>query len=223
VLTQAGPEIGVASTKAFTAQLAALSLLAVKLGRLRGTLSAEGARQHLAQLAELPRRMEAALQCEPAVREVARELLGARDCLFLGRGPMHPVALEGALKLKEVSYVHAEGYAGGEMKHGPIALIDEQMPVLVLAPRQPRPAYEKLLGNVEEVRARGGKVIAVIEADDAHLSRLAHHVIRIPSAPALLAPMVAAIPLQLLAYHSAELRGRDMDQPRNLAKSVTVE
>ncbi|MCK8502588.1 MULTISPECIES: glutamine--fructose-6-phosphate transaminase (isomerizing) [Myxococcus] len=223
VLTNAGPEIGVASTKAFTTQLVALYLLAVKLGRMRGTLSVKAAQEHLTHLTEIPKMIEDVLKCEPAVKRVAREFMNAQDFLFLGRGPMHPVALEGALKLKEISYIHAEGYAGGEMKHGPIALIDEKMPVVVIAPKQPHVAYEKIIGNVEEVRARGGKVIAVIDEDDKQVDGLADHVIRIPAACALLAPVVATIPLQLLAYHVAEMRGNDVDQPRNLAKSVTVE
>ncbi|AKF80011.1 glucosamine--fructose-6-phosphate aminotransferase (isomerizing) [Myxococcus fulvus] len=223
VLTNAGPEIGVASTKAFTTQLVALYLLAVKLGRMRGTLSVQAAQEHLTHLTEIPKMIEEVLKCEPAVKRVAREFMNAQDFLFLGRGPMHPVALEGALKLKEISYIHAEGYAGGEMKHGPIALIDEKMPVVVIAPKQPHVAYEKIIGNVEEVRARGGKVIAVIDEDDKMVDGLADHVIRIPAACALLAPVVATIPLQLLAYHVAEMRGNDVDQPRNLAKSVTVE
>ncbi|MFY1824710.1 glutamine--fructose-6-phosphate transaminase (isomerizing) [Myxococcus fulvus] len=223
VLTNAGPEIGVASTKAFTTQLVALYLLAVKLGRMRGTLSVKAAQEHLTHLTEIPKMIEDVLKCEPTVKRVAREFMNAQDFLFLGRGPMHPVALEGALKLKEISYIHAEGYAGGEMKHGPIALIDEKMPVVVIAPKQPHVAYEKIIGNVEEVRARGGKVIAVIDEDDKMVDGLADHVIRIPAACALLAPVVATIPLQLLAYHVAEMRGNDVDQPRNLAKSVTVE
>ncbi|MBZ4414902.1 glutamine--fructose-6-phosphate transaminase (isomerizing) [Myxococcus sp. RHSTA-1-4] len=223
VLTNAGPEIGVASTKAFTTQLVALYLLAVKLGRMRGTLTVQAAQEHLTHLAQIPKMIEDVLKCEPQVKKVAREFMSAQDFLFLGRGPMHPVALEGALKLKEISYIHAEGYAGGEMKHGPIALIDEKMPVVVIAPKQPHVAYEKIIGNIEEVRARGGKVIAVIDEDDAHVAGLADHVIRIPAASALLAPVVATIPLQLLAYHVAEMRGNDVDQPRNLAKSVTVE
>ncbi len=223
VLTNAGPEIGVASTKAFTTQLVALYLLAVKLGRMRGTLSVQAAQEHLTHLTEIPKMIEDVLKCEPTVKRVAREFMNSQDFLFLGRGPMHPVALEGALKLKEISYIHAEGYAGGEMKHGPIALIDEKMPVVVIAPKQPHVAYEKIIGNIEEVRARGGKVIAVIDEDDAHVASLADHVIRIPPASALLAPVVATIPLQLLAYHVAEMRGNDVDQPRNLAKSVTVE
>ncbi|MDY7231796.1 glutamine--fructose-6-phosphate transaminase (isomerizing) [Hyalangium rubrum] len=223
VLTNAGPEIGVASTKAFTTQLVTLYMLAVKLGRMRGTLTVKAAQEHLTHLTEIPKMIEDVLKCEASVKRVAREFMNSQDFLFLGRGPMHPVALEGALKLKEISYIHAEGYAGGEMKHGPIALIDEKMPVVVIAPKQPHVAYEKIIGNIEEVRARGGKVIAVIDEDDSHVAGLADHVIRIPPACALLAPVVATIPLQLLAYHVAEMRGNDVDQPRNLAKSVTVE
>ncbi|PTL83553.1 glutamine--fructose-6-phosphate transaminase (isomerizing) [Vitiosangium sp. GDMCC 1.1324] len=223
ILTNAGPEIGVASTKAFTTQLVGLYLLAVKLGRMRGTLTVKAAQEHLTLLTEIPKMIEDVLKCEASVKRVAREFMSSQDFLFLGRGPMHPVALEGALKLKEISYIHAEGYAGGEMKHGPIALIDEKMPVVIIAPKQPHVAYEKIIGNIEEVRARGGKVIAIIDEDDAHVASLADHVIRIPAASALLAPVVATIPLQLLAYHVADLRGNDVDQPRNLAKSVTVE
>jgi len=223
VLTNAGPEIGVASTKAFTTQLAALYLLAVKLGRLRGTLDVQRAQELLTQLTEIPKRVEEALHCETAVKRIARTYERAQDFLFLGRGPMYPVALEGALKLKEISYIHAEGYAGGEMKHGPIALIDERLPVVVLAPREPPVPYGKIAGNVEEVRARGGKVIAVVDEEDTAVASLADDLIRLPASPALLAPIVSAIPLQLLAYHVADLRGTDVDQPRNLAKSVTVE
>jgi glutamine---fructose-6-phosphate transaminase (isomerizing) len=223
ILTNAGPEIGVASTKAFTTQLVGLYLLAVKLGRMRGTLTVKAAQEHLTALTEVPKMIEDVLKCEPSVKRVAREFMGAQDFLFLGRGPMHPVALEGALKLKEISYIHAEGYAGGEMKHGPIALIDEKMPVVIIAPKQPHVAYEKIIGNIEEVRARGGKVIAIIDEDDTHVATLADHIIRIPAASALLAPVVATIPMQLLSYHVADLRGNDVDQPRNLAKSVTVE
>jgi glucosamine--fructose-6-phosphate aminotransferase (isomerizing) len=223
ILTNAGPEIGVASTKAFTTQLVGLYLLAVKLGRMRGTLSVKAAQEHLTALTGVPKMIEDVLKCEPSVKRVSREFMNAQDFLFLGRGPMHPVALEGALKLKEISYIHAEGYAGGEMKHGPIALIDEKMPVVIIAPKQPQVAYEKIIGNIEEVRARGGKVIAIIDEDDTHVASLADHVIRIPAASALLAPVVATIPMQLLSYHVADLRGNDVDQPRNLAKSVTVE
>jgi glucosamine--fructose-6-phosphate aminotransferase (isomerizing) len=223
VLTTAGPEIGVASTKAFTTQLAALFLMAVKLGRLRGTLDVGRAQELLTQITEIPKRVEEALHCESAVKRIARTYQTAQDFLFLGRGPMHPVALEGALKLKEISYIHAEGYAGGEMKHGPIALIDEKLPVVVLAPREPRVPYENIVGNVEEVRARGGKVIAVVDEEDTQVASLADDVIRLPASSALLGPIVTAVPLQLLAYHVADLRGTDVDQPRNLAKSVTVE
>ncbi|MHB8878342.1 MAG: glutamine--fructose-6-phosphate transaminase (isomerizing), partial [Myxococcaceae bacterium] len=223
LLTNAGPEIGVASTKAFTTQLVALYLLGVKLGRLRGHLPKEVAQDLLTQVTALPKLLECVLQTESEVKAIARTFQQANDFLFLGRGPMYPVALEGALKLKEISYVHAEGYAGGEMKHGPIALIDEHMPVVVIAPKLPPVAYEKILGNIEEVRARGGKVIAVIDEDDQHVRGLADHTIPIPPASALLAPIIATVPLQLLAYHMADLRGTDVDQPRNLAKSVTVE
>jgi glucosamine--fructose-6-phosphate aminotransferase (isomerizing) len=223
VLTNAGPEIGVASTKAFTTQLIGLYMLAVKLGRATGALSTEAAREHLTHLSEVPKLIEEVLRTESRVKEVAKKFLHARDFLFLGRGPMFPVALEGALKLKEISYVHAEGYAGGEMKHGPIALIDEEMPVVVIAPREPKVHYEKIIGNIEEVRARGGKVIAVVERGDTHAGSLANEVIEMPASPALIAPIIATVPLQLLAYHMADLRGTDVDQPRNLAKSVTVE
>ncbi len=223
LLTNAGPEIGVASTKAFTTQLVALYLLAIKLGRMRGHLTQQQAQEHLTHLTQVPKLAEEVLKTEPLVKQIARTFVNAQDFLFLGRGPMHAVALEGALKLKEISYIHAEGYAGGEMKHGPIALIDEKLPVVVIAPKKPQVAYEKIVGNIEEVRARGGKVIAVIDEDDQHVRKLADHVIPIPPACALLAPVVATIPLQLLAYHVADLRGNDVDQPRNLAKSVTVE
>jgi len=221
LLTRAGPEIGVASTKAYTTQLAALYLLAVKLGRLRGALSSERAREHLEALRHLPSWMEQMIRQEAAVMPIARRCASARDVLFLGRGGQFPVALEGALKLKEISYIHAEGYAAGEMKHGPIALIDEQMPVVVLATKEP--AYEKTLGNMEEVRARGGHVYAVVTEGDTHAASLAEVALPVPPAPPLLAPLLSIIPLQFLAYHVADLKGTDVDQPRNLAKSVTVE
>jgi glucosamine--fructose-6-phosphate aminotransferase (isomerizing) len=221
LFTRAGPEIGVASTKAFTTQLAALFLLAVKLGRLRGTLSVEQAREQLEALRHLPKLMEQVVHSEAAVLPVARKCATARDVLFLGRGFQYPVALEGALKLKEISYIHAEGYAAGEMKHGPIALIDEQLPVVVLATREP--AYEKTLGNMEEVRARGGQVIAVVSEGDVHAASLAQLSLAVPEITPLLAPLLTIIPLQFLAYHVADLKGTDVDQPRNLAKSVTVE
>jgi glutamine---fructose-6-phosphate transaminase (isomerizing) len=219
--THAGPEIGVASTKAFTTQLAALFLLAVKLGRLRGTLTAEAAREHLEALVKLPKQMEHVLRQEPSVIPVAKRCASARDVLFLGRGSQFPVALEGALKLKEISYIHAEGYAAGEMKHGPIALIDEELPVVVLAVKEP--SYEKTLGNIEEVRARGGQVIAVVAEGDTHAASLATLALVVPSCAPLLAPLLTILPLQFLAYHVADLKGTDVDQPRNLAKSVTVE
>ncbi len=219
--THAGPEIGVASTKAYTTQLAALFLLAVKLGRLRGALTAEAARGQLEALRQIPLQMEQVIGQEPSVVPVARRCLQARDVLFLGRGTQFPVALEGALKLKEISYVHAEGYAAGEMKHGPIALIDESLPVVVLA--VPEPSYEKTLGNIEEVRARGGQVIAVVAEGDTRAAALASATLTVPRAPPLLAPLLTILPLQFLAYHVADLKGMDVDQPRNLAKSVTVE
>jgi len=219
--THAGPEIGVASTKAFTTQLAALFLLAVKLGRLRGTLTAEQAVGHLEALRQVPLWMEQVIRQEPAVMPLAKRCAQARDVLFLGRGGQYPVALEGALKLKEISYIHAEGYAAGEMKHGPIALIDENLPVVVLATKEP--AYEKTLGNMEEVRARGGQVYAVVSEGDTLAASLAQIALTVPAAPPLLTPLLSILPLQFLAYHVADLKGTDVDQPRNLAKSVTVE
>jgi glucosamine--fructose-6-phosphate aminotransferase (isomerizing) len=219
--THAGPEIGVASTKAFTTQLAALFLVAVKLGRLRGALSADDARTHLEALRQVPLWMERVILQEPAVMPIAKRCVQARDVLFLGRGASYPVALEGALKLKEISYIHAEGYAAGEMKHGPIALIDEQLPVVVLATKEP--AYEKTLGNMEEVRARGGQVFAVVSEGDVAAASLAQVALTVPLAPPLLVPLLSILPMQFLAYHVADLKGTDVDQPRNLAKSVTVE
>src|SRR5512142_2664228 len=221
LLTRAGPEIGVASTKAYTTQLAALFLLAVKLGRLRGALSADAGREHLDALRHVPAWMEQMIRQEAALMPVAKRCGSARDVLFLGRGAQFPVALEGAPKLKEISYIHAEGYAAGEMKHGPIALIDDQMPVVVLATKES--AYEKTLGNMEEVRARGGHVYAVVTEGDTHAASLAEVALPVPPAPPLLAPLLSIIPLQFLAYHVADLKGTDVDQPRNLAKSVTVE
>jgi glucosamine--fructose-6-phosphate aminotransferase (isomerizing) len=221
LFTRAGPEIGVASTKAFTTQLAGLFLLAIRLGRLRGTLSADQARELLEELRRVPSWMEQMVRQEAALMPVAKRCAAARDVLFLGRGSQFPVALEGALKLKEISYIHAEGYAAGEMKHGPIALIDEDLPVVILATREP--AYEKTLGNIEEVRARGGHVFAVVTEGDTHAASLAEVAITVPPAPPALVPLLSIIPLQFLAYHVADLKGTDVDQPRNLAKSVTVE
>jgi glutamine---fructose-6-phosphate transaminase (isomerizing) len=221
VYTHAGPEIGVASTKTFTATVTALHLLALHLGRVRGTLSAADGRARLQELLELPRLVETVLAHEEEVAELARRLAHHRDFLYLGRGWQYPVALEGALKLKELSYIHAEGYAGGEMKHGPIALIDEAMPVVALTP--PDASYDRMLANVEEVKARDGLLIALAAEDDCVIAGRAAHVLRVPAAPELLSPIVMSVPLQLLAYHVAVRRGCDVDQPRNLAKSVTVE
>jgi glucosamine--fructose-6-phosphate aminotransferase (isomerizing) len=225
LLTHAGPEIGVASTKAFTAQLVALSLLALHLGRLRGMLSPEACREHLAQLTRGPRHMELGLEREREVEDLSRDLSHARDFLYLGRGVNYPIALEGALKLKEISYIHAEGYPAGEMKHGPIALIDEDLPVVALCPAGR--VYEKMLSNVQEAKARGGRVIAVAAGGDPALRQLldgpGDALLEIPPCPELWSPFLTVIPLQLLAYHVALRAGRDVDQPRNLAKSVTVE
>ena len=224
LLTHAGPEIGVASTKAFTSQIVALSLLALHLGRLRGSLSAERCRALLHELAKVPHLMERTLLLSPQIEELARTLAQASDFLFLGRGINYPIALEGALKLKEISYIHAEGYPAGEMKHGPIALIDERLPVVALCP--PGRTYEKMLSNVQEVKARGGRVLAVAAEGDQQLAHVLepHDVLlQVPAVEELWSPLLMVVPLQLLAYHVAVRAGRDVDQPRNLAKSVTVE
>jgi len=228
LLTHAGPEIGVASTKAFTAQLTALVVLALYLGRTRGTLSAEAAQRFMAEFDRIPAKLETLLNREEEFEGLARRFYRARDFLYLGRGIHYPIALEGALKLKEISYIHAEGYPAGEMKHGPNALIDENLPVVVLAAHDPDdPAsvtrYEKTLSNLKEVKSRQGEVIVVANAGDTNVRDGADHVIEIPSAPELLLPILEVVPLQLLAYHIAVRRGCDVDQPRNLAKSVTVE
>jgi glucosamine--fructose-6-phosphate aminotransferase (isomerizing) len=219
--THAGPEISVASSKTFTATIVALYLLALWLGRRREALPAEEGRKHVLGLLELPRLMETVLEMEPEVATLAREVARYRNFLFLGRGIHYPIALEGALKLKELSYLHAEGYAAGEMKHGPIALIDETLPVIALTPRDG--TYERMMGNVEEVRARDGRVIAVAHEGDRDIGGKADHVVTVPPASDLLSPVLMVLPLQLLAYHVAVRLGRDVDQPRNLAKSVTVE
>ncbi len=219
--THAGPEISVASTKAFTTQLVALNLLALYLGQARGTLPEGAAADHLLALAHLSGLVEQVLALEPQIEEVARRYHRFRDFLYLGRGIQYPIALEGALKLKEISYIHAEGYPSGEMKHGPIALIDENLPVVAVAPRDE--VYEKLVSNLEEVKARDGKVIALCNEADQKIREVADEVFLLPSAPALLMPVLTVVPLQLLAYHIAVTRGCDVDQPRNLAKSVTVE
>jgi glucosamine--fructose-6-phosphate aminotransferase (isomerizing) len=219
--THAGPEIGVASTKCFTAQLAALLMLAVYLGRRNGALAKDAAREILQALVEVPQGIRHCLQRSDEALQIARQWHHARDMLFIGRGLGFPVALEGALKLKEISYAHAEGYAAGEMKHGPIALIDAEMPVVVVAPQDRQ--YEKTLSNLQEVMARDGKIIAVCTEGDERIASLATHVLSIPSASEVVLPLLTVIPLQLLAYHIADLKGTDVDQPRNLAKTVTVE
>jgi glucosamine--fructose-6-phosphate aminotransferase (isomerizing) len=221
IYTHAGPEIGVASTKAFVTQMLALNLLALFLGRRRGVMDAATVRAHLESLVLLPGVVEALIAQEAAVEAVAKRYFGARDFLYLGRGENFPIALEGALKLKEISYIHAEGYAAGEMKHGPIALIDEHMPVVVITPQGSH--YDKTSGNLQEVRARQGRVIAVATEGDEDILRFADDVIWVPPVAQELHPFVTTVPLQLLAYHVADLKGTDVDQPRNLAKSVTVE
>ena len=221
IYTHAGPEIGVASTKTFSATVAALYLLAVALGRDRGYLHAQDAQKRLEELSEMPLLMSETLALHEQVGPIAREIAPHANLLYLGRGPQHAVALEGALKLKEISYIHAEGYAAGEMKHGPIALIDERMPVVVLTPRDA--SYDRMVGNVEEIKARGGRVIAVCHRGDVEMTNRVTRVLEVPAAPDLLMPLLTTIPLQLLAYEVALIRGTDVDQPRNLAKSVTVE
>jgi glucosamine--fructose-6-phosphate aminotransferase (isomerizing) len=219
--THAGPEIGVASTKAFTTQLVALYLLALYLGRKRGRVSTGQCQEAIFDLAKLPKLMEKALDQNQRIRDIAREYSNAKDFLYLGRGINYPIALEGALKLKEISYIHAEGYPAGEMKHGPIALIDEHMPIVALANRGH--AFEKMLSNIEEVKTRRGIVIAFGDEKDDELASKADAFIPMPSCNPYLNPIILTIPLQLLAYHIGLLRGTDVDQPRNLAKSVTVE
>ena len=225
VYTHAGPEIGVASTKAFTSQLVALHLLAVYLGQIRGALTPDTARPHLDALTQLPLLLEQTLKCEPLTEEIARRFYQRSDFLYLGRGINYPIALEGALKLKEISYIHAEGYPAGEMKHGPIALIDEQMPVVTIAPNDH--VFEKMIGNVQEAKARGGSVVALTTQGQHGIRDLLNpaqdFLITVPSSHPLLTPVLMVVPLQLLAYHIAVRRGCDVDQPRNLAKSVTVE
>jgi glucosamine--fructose-6-phosphate aminotransferase (isomerizing) len=219
--THAGPEIGVASTKAFTTQLIGIALLAVHLGRRTGSLSAEKARVLLNELVQLPNKMRDVVEQGAHLQVLARRYGQAHGFLFLGRGPQYPIALEGALKLKEISYIHAEGYAAGEMKHGPIALIDDQLPVVVLCPKGP--SYEKTVSNLAEVRARQGKVLAIATRGDSEIGSHADDVVLVPETALELQPMLTVLPLQLLSYYVADLKGTDVDQPRNLAKSVTVE
>jgi glucosamine--fructose-6-phosphate aminotransferase (isomerizing) len=220
--TLAGPEIGVASTKAFTTQLVVLACFAIAVARARGAIDAAQEAALSSALTEVPSRASDVLNHDERIQEIAQALIEARDVLYLGRGTSYPLALEGALKLKEISYIHAEGYAAGEMKHGPIALIDEKVPIIVLAPRDD--LFEKTASNVQEVMARGGKVVMI--SDDSGLATLANRLlfgIPIPSCDPFVAPILYSIPIQLLAYHIAVLKGTDVDQPRNLAKSVTVE
>ena len=229
ITTNAGPEIGVASTKAFTAQLTALFTLALHLAQVRGTVSDAQSLHLVTELAGIPAKLEQVLRSvDDQCFGLAKEFYNARDFLFLGRGIHYPIALEGALKLKEISYIHAEGYPAGEMKHGPNALIDENLPVVCIATQDPTDPssvlkYEKTLSNIQEVTARSGRVIAIATEGDTHIHQLVEHVIEIPAAPELLLPILEVVPLQLLAYHIAVRRGCDVDQPRNLAKSVTVE
>ena len=220
IYLHAGPEIGVASTKAFTSQLVALALVTLNIGRRRHLSVVQGG-GIVRALKELPAQVEKVLELDPQIRELAEAYADARNFLYLGRGLQFPVALEGALKLKEVSYIHAEGYPAAEMKHGPIALIDQDMPVVVLAPRDA--VYHKVVSSVEEVKARHGRIIAVVTDEAPELEGKVDHVIRVPQTIALLQPVLTTVPLQLLAYHMAMIRGSDVDQPRNLAKSVTVE
>ncbi len=221
IYTHAGPEIGVASTKAFTTQLTALYLLALFFAMELGKVDSDEIKEKLLDFIKVPGYVEKALGMSEDIRLIARKYMGARNFLYLGRGINHPIALEGALKLKEISYIHAEGYPAGEMKHGPIALIDEEMPVVVLVTKNN--TYEKVLGNIEEVKARDGMVIAVANEGDEEAKRMADDIIYIPKTDPMIAPIVLTIPMQLLAYHIADLKGTDVDQPRNLAKSVTVE
>jgi glucosamine--fructose-6-phosphate aminotransferase (isomerizing) len=220
IYIHAGPEIGVASTKAFTSQVAVLAILTLALGRLKA-MSREEGRRLVAELVGIPEKMERVLESSAGIRAVAEAYVHHNNFLYLGRGVNFPVALEGALKLKEISYIHAEGYPAAEMKHGPIALIDEKMPVVFICLRDS--AYDKIISNMEEVRSRKGTIIAIASAGDTEIKRQADHVIYVPETIEMLSPLLSVIPLQLLAYHIAVMRGCDIDQPRNLAKSVTVE
>ena len=219
--THAGPEIGVASTKAFTAQVTVLTLMALMIGQKRGALSESRFRLLLNELDAIPEKVEAVLRDEARIKYIADIYKDAPNALYLGRGYTFPVALEGALKLKEISYIHAEGYPAAEMKHGPIALIDEEMPVFTIATKGS--SYEKVVSNIQEVKARKGKVIAIVTEGDTVVKGLADHVIAIPETPDALVPLLSVIPMQLISYHIAVMLGRNVDQPRNLAKSVTVE
>ncbi|GAB2761175.1 glutamine--fructose-6-phosphate transaminase (isomerizing) [Salinimicrobium soli] len=219
--THAGPEIGVASTKAFTTQITVLTLMALKLAKAKGSISNSDFHMHLRELETIPHKIEAALESNEHIQKVAFKYKDARNCLYLGRGFNFPVALEGALKLKEISYIHAEGYPAAEMKHGPIALIDEEMPVVVIATRKGH--YEKVVSNIQEIKSRQGKIIGIVTEGDTSVRDLADYVIEVPDTIEALTPLLTTIPLQLLSYHIAVMLGKNVDQPRNLAKSVTVE
>jgi glucosamine--fructose-6-phosphate aminotransferase (isomerizing) len=219
--THAGPEIGVASTKAFTTQITLLTLMALRIARAKGTMARADYYRYLQELELIPDLVAEALKSNDNVQAIAAIYKDAPNCIYLGRGYNYPVALEGALKLKEISYIHAEGYPAAEMKHGPIALIDERMPVVVIAPKQEH--YDKIVSNIQEIKARSGKIIAVVTKGDTQVKALADHVIEIPETSDALSPLLATIPLQLLSYHIAVMRDCNVDQPRNLAKSVTVE
>ena len=219
--THAGPEIGVASTKAFTTQITVLSLISLKLAKTKGTLSNSAFRMYLQKMQLVPKKIEALLTIDDKVKEIASVYKNAKNCLYLGRGFNFPVALEGALKLKEISYIHAEGYPAAEMKHGPIALIDENMPIFVIATNKGH--YEKVVSNIQEIKSRAGKIIAIVTEGDTQVKEIADHVIEIPETEEALTPLLTTIPLQLLSYHIAVMLGKNVDQPRNLAKSVTVE
>jgi len=219
--THAGPEIGVASTKAFTTQITVLSLIALRLARAKGTITSSDFRHHLLEFEMIPKKVEKALESDAHIKMIADIYKDSRNCLYLGRGYNFPVALEGALKLKEISYIHAEGYPAAEMKHGPIALIDENMPIVVIATKKGH--YEKVVSNIQEIKSRKGKIIAIVTEGDVDVRKLADHVIEVPETLESLSPLLTTIPLQLLSYHIAVLLGKNVDQPRNLAKSVTVE
>lgn len=219
--THAGPEIGVASTKAFTTQITVLALIALKLGNLKGELSNSMYHHYIQELSLIPAKVEEVLKMDKEIEKIAAIYKDAPNCLYLGRGYNFPVALEGALKLKEISYIHAEGYPAAEMKHGPIALIDEYMPVVVIATK--RGHYDKVVSNIQEIKARNGKIIAIVTKGDTVVRDIADHVIEIPETEEAFTPLLSTIPLQLLSYYIAVMRGCNVDQPRNLAKSVTVE
>jgi glucosamine--fructose-6-phosphate aminotransferase (isomerizing) len=219
--THAGPEIGVASTKAFTTQITVLTLIALRLARAKGTISSSDFRKHLLELEMIPKKVEKSLESDSIIKNISDVYKNAKNFLYLGRGYNFPVALEGALKLKEISYIHAEGYPAAEMKHGPIALIDENMPIVVIATKKGH--YEKVVSNIQEIKSRKGKIIGIVTEGDVQVKELADHVIEVPETLESLSPLLTTIPLQLLSYHIAVMLDKNVDQPRNLAKSVTVE